>query len=65
MPVQQAEKNEHFDVIIIGAEFSGRAVADRFAELRLETHIALVDALEVGQGVSGLTQDLLLIYLTT
>lgn len=65
MPVQQAEKNEHFDVIIIGAEFPGLAVADRFAELRLETRIALVDALEVGQGVSGLTQDLLLIYLTT
>ena len=40
MPVQQAEKNEHFDVIIIGAGFSGLAVADRFAELRPETRIS-------------------------
>jgi len=53
MPVQQAEKDEHFDVIIVGAGFSGLATADRLAQLRPEARIALIDALEVGQGASG------------
>ena len=53
MPVQQAEKDEHFDVIIIGAGFSGLATAGRLAELRPEARIALIDAMEVGQGSSG------------
>ncbi|MGB5854481.1 MAG: FAD-binding oxidoreductase [Oceanisphaera sp.] len=53
MPVQQAEHDEHFDVIIIGAGFSGLATAGRLAELRPKARIALIDALEVGQGTSG------------
>lgn len=53
MPVQQAEKDEHFNVIIIGAGFSGLATANRLAELRPEARIAIIDALEVGQGASG------------
>ncbi len=53
MPVQQATHDEHFDVIIIGAGFSGLATAGRLAELRPEARIALVDALQVGQGASG------------
>lgn len=53
MPVKQAQQDAHFDVIIIGAGFSGLATAGRLAELRPEARIALVDALEVGQGTSG------------
>lgn len=53
MPVQQAEKDEHFDIIIVGAGFSGLATATRLAELRPEARIAIIDALEVGQGASG------------
>lgn len=53
MPVQQAEHDEHFDIIIIGAGFSGLATAGRLAELRPEARIALIDALQVGQGASG------------
>lgn len=53
MPVQRAETDEYFDVIIIGAGFSGLATAGRLAELRPEARIALIDALEVGQGASG------------
>lgn len=53
MPVQKAEKDEHFDIIIIGAGFSGLATAGRLAELRPTARIALIDALEVGQGASG------------
>ena len=53
MPVQQATQDEHFDVIIIGAGFSGLATAGRLAELRPEARIALIDALQVGQGASG------------
>lgn len=53
IPVQQAEKDAHFDIIIIGAGFSGLATATRLAELRPEARIAIIDALEVGQGTSG------------
>jgi len=53
MQVQQAKKDEHFDIIIIGAGFSGLATAGRLAELQPEARIALIDALEVGQGTSG------------
>lgn len=53
MSVQQAEHDEHFDIMIIGAGFSGLATATRLAELRPEARIALVDALQVGQGASG------------
>lgn len=53
MLIQQAEKDERFDVIIIGAGFSGLATAGRLAELRPTARIALIDALEVGQGASG------------
>ena len=53
MPVQQAEKDEHFDIIVVGAGFSGLATADRLAQLRPEARIAIIDAMEVGQGSSG------------
>ena len=53
MPVQQAEKNENFDIIIVGAGFTGLATAGRLAELRPTARIALIDALQVGQGASG------------
>lgn len=53
MPVQPAQTDAHFDTIIIGAGFSGLATADRLAELRPDARIAIIDALEVGQGASG------------
>ena len=53
MPVRQATENAHFDVLIVGAGFTGLATAGRLAELRPEARIAVVDALEVGQGSSG------------
>ena len=42
-----------FDYAIIGAGYTGVAVAQRLAELHPQTRIALVDVLGVGQGTSG------------
>lgn len=42
-----------FDVVIIGAGFTGLAVAHRLAELEPGAKIAVIDALKVGQGTSG------------
>ncbi|WP_370298197.1 NAD(P)/FAD-dependent oxidoreductase [Pontibacterium sp.] len=53
MPVQHAEKDEHFDIIVAGGGFSGLATAGRLAELQPDAKIALVDALEIGQGTAG------------
>ena len=53
MPIQQAEADEYFDIIVVGAGFSGLATADRLAQLRPEARIAILDAMEVGQGASG------------
>ena len=53
MPVQQAEQNQHFDFLIAGGGFSGLATAGRLAELQPNARIALVDALEIGQGTAG------------
>ncbi|WP_116474166.1 NAD(P)/FAD-dependent oxidoreductase [Zobellella maritima] len=47
-------KGKHqFDVLVIGAGFSGLSTAGRLAELWPDSRIALVDALRVGQGTSG------------
>ncbi|OXY83448.1 NAD(P)/FAD-dependent oxidoreductase [Oceanimonas doudoroffii] len=47
-------KGRHrFDVLIVGAGFSGLSVAGRLAEHWPDSRIALVDALRVGQGTSG------------
>jgi glycine/D-amino acid oxidase-like deaminating enzyme len=47
-------KGRHrFDVAVIGAGFTGIALARRLAELCPRASIALIDALEVGQGASG------------
>ncbi len=47
-------KGKHcFDVLIIGAGFTGLAVAGRLAEQLPGSRIALVDALRIGQGTSG------------
>ncbi|WP_454753085.1 NAD(P)/FAD-dependent oxidoreductase [Cupriavidus necator] len=43
----------HFDFAIVGAGFTGVALARRLAELHPQASIALVEALEVGQGTSG------------
>lgn len=41
------------DYLIIGAGFSGLAVAGRLAELKPNASIVVVDSLKVGQGTSG------------
>ncbi|WP_419204592.1 NAD(P)/FAD-dependent oxidoreductase [Bordetella trematum] len=47
------KSSQRFDVVIIGAGFTGLAVAHRLAELEPGVTIAVVDALKVGQGTSG------------
>jgi glycine/D-amino acid oxidase-like deaminating enzyme len=44
---------QHFDYAVIGAGYTGVALAQRLAELNPDARIALVDALGVGQGTSG------------
>lgn len=47
-------KGRHsFDFLIVGGGYTGIAVAHRLAELEPDSQIALVDALEIGQGTSG------------
>ncbi|MHA6880046.1 NAD(P)/FAD-dependent oxidoreductase [Ralstonia pseudosolanacearum] len=47
-------KGHHaFDVVVIGAGFTGISVALRLAEINPSMRIALVDALRVGEGTSG------------
>lgn len=47
-------KGDHdFDVVVIGAGFTGISVALRLAEIDPAARIALVDALRVGEGTSG------------
>lgn len=45
--------SRRYDVVIIGAGFTGLAVAHRLAELQPQASIAVIDALKVGQGTSG------------
>ncbi|TCW85830.1 FAD-dependent oxidoreductase [Burkholderia sp. SRS-46] len=53
-PLGQRVKGEHaFDVVVIGAGFTGISFALRFAELQPSARIAIVDALRVGEGTSG------------
>lgn len=42
-----------FDVAIIGAGFTGVSLAYRYAEINPGARIALIDALQIGQGTSG------------
>lgn len=47
-------KGHHeFDIVIIGAGFTGISTAIRLAEINPSARIALVDALRVGEGASG------------
>lgn len=45
--------NHQFDVVIIGAGFTGISTALRLAENNPSLKIALIDALQIGQGTSG------------
>lgn len=45
--------NHRFDIVIIGAGFTGISTALRLAEIDPSLNIALVDALRIGQGTSG------------
>lgn len=45
--------NQEFDVVIVGAGFTGISVALRLAEINPSARIALVEALRVGEGSSG------------
>lgn len=50
---QRLKGNQKFDFAIVGAGYTGVAVAQRLAELNPDASIALIDALAVGQGTSG------------
>ncbi|RZT39112.1 NAD(P)/FAD-dependent oxidoreductase [Cupriavidus agavae] len=50
---QPLQGRHQFDFAVIGAGFTGVALARRLAELHPGARIALVEALEVGQGASG------------
>lgn len=52
-PARRFTGQQQFDVAIVGAGFTGVALARRLAELRPGARIALIDALETGQGASG------------
>lgn len=46
-------RDEIFDIAIVGAGFSGVAVAQRLSELHPDLSIGIFEALKVGQGASG------------
>jgi len=47
-------KGDHeFDIVVVGAGYTGLSCALRLAEIDPEASIAIVDALRVGQGASG------------
>ena len=50
---QRLQGIEHADCAVVGAGFTGLAVARRLATLRPEWRIALIDAQRVGGGASG------------
>lgn len=50
---QRLHGHHHFHYAVVGAGITGVALARRLAELHPQARIALVDALEVGQGASG------------
>jgi glycine/D-amino acid oxidase-like deaminating enzyme len=49
----RASGKQHYDFVVVGAGFTGLALAGRLAELHPNAQIAIVDALKVGQGTSG------------
>ena len=53
------EHDETVECVVIGAGFTGLALARRLAELRPETRVALVEAGEIGAGASGRTSGIL------
>lgn len=50
---QRLQGHHSFDYAVVGAGFTGVALARRLAELHPQARIALVEALDVGQGASG------------
>lgn len=44
---------ESFDVAVIGAGYTGLSFAHRFAEINPKASVAVIDALQVGQGTAG------------
>ncbi|AJC22430.1 NAD(P)/FAD-dependent oxidoreductase [Pandoraea pulmonicola] len=53
VPHTKAPLARSFDVIVIGAGFTGLAAARRVAELRPETNVLVIDATTVGNGSAG------------
>ncbi|MBN9117409.1 MAG: FAD-dependent oxidoreductase, partial [Pandoraea sp.] len=53
MPHTQPPVARSFDVIVIGAGFTGLAAARRVAELRPEASVLVIDATTVGNGSAG------------
>lgn len=52
-PVRRLEGDDRADVAVVGGGFTGLAAARRFAELRPEWRVAVVDAHRAGDGASG------------
>ncbi|WP_404976154.1 FAD-dependent oxidoreductase [Acinetobacter sp.] len=59
-------KGDHeFDIVIIGAGYTGISTAIRLAEINPDTRIAIIDALRVGEGASGRNAGFLIDLPTT
>lgn len=50
---KRLKSDQTFDIAIIGAGFTGLSLAHRMAENHPDASIAIIDALQVGQGTSG------------
>jgi len=61
--VRRLRSREIVDCAVIGAGFTGLAIARRLAELRPDWRIALIDAQRVGSGASGRASGFLVEYI--
>ncbi|MCP3392247.1 FAD-binding oxidoreductase [Bradyrhizobium sp. CCGB12] len=55
----EAPSKRKYDAIVVGAGFTGLAIARRFAELQPTKEILVLDAAEIGEGLSGRNSGIL------
>lgn len=60
-PKTDLPEGRDFDALVIGAGYTGLATARRFAELRPDARVLLIEASEIGEGASGRNSGYLLI----